>query len=71
VHREEADADYLVIEELGDDLAKVMDYRRCVACLLLCSCACQTLQYRVKGMIDEAALQAEHFVMCFVSGLLG
>jgi len=71
VHREETNADYLVIEELGDDLGKVMDYRRCAACLLLCSCCCQTLQYRVKAMIDEAALQAEHGVMYFVSGLLG
>ena len=69
VHRDENDADYLGIEELGDDLAKVMDYRRCVACLLLCSCAGQ--RCCVRGMKADAALQAEHFGVCFVSGLLG
>ena len=40
VHREETGTDYLVIEELGDELGKVMDHRRCDACLLVCSCAC-------------------------------
>lgn len=41
--------------------------------LLVFCCAAVPVrrQYRVKGMIDEAALQAEPFVICFVSGLLG